>query len=72
MNVFSNWFVFVRFAGNQGYVHGSVFAEKSFEQIGIAMAYLHVFLITMHEIDTAAEVYLEPFLTHIFEFVLQK
>ena len=57
----------MRFAGNQGYVHGSVFAEKSFEQIGIAMAYLHVFLITMHEIDTAAEVYLEPFPTYMFE-----
>ena len=53
-------------------VHESVFAEKSFEQIGIAMAYVYAFLSTMHEIDTAAEMYLEPFLTYIFELVLQK
>ena len=35
------------------------------------MAYLHV-LITMHEIDRAAGVYLEHFLTYIFEIFLQK
>ena len=56
----------------RGMVHESVFAEKSFEQIGIAMAYVYAFLSTMHEIDTAAEMYLEPFLTYIFELVLQK
>ena len=56
----------------RGMVHESVFGEKSFEQIGIAMAYVYAFLSTMHEIDTAAEMYLEPFLTYIFELVLQK
>ena len=30
---------------------------KIFEQIGIGMTNLHVFLVTMHEIDTAAEVF---------------
>ena len=44
----------------------SVFAEI-FEQISLGMAYLHVFLITMHEIDTAAEVYLTPFQTYMLE-----
>ena len=33
------------------------FRSKIFEQKGIVMAYLHVFLITMHEIDTGAEVF---------------
>ena len=31
------------------------------------MAYLHVFLITMHETNTAAEVYLEPFQRYMIE-----
>ena len=34
------------------------------EQIGIDMIYLHIFLITIHEIDTAAEVHLEPSQTY--------
>ena len=38
---------------------------KIFEQIGIAMAHPHVFSITMHEIDTTKEVYLEPFQTYM-------
>ena len=42
------------------------------EHIRIGMLYLHIFLITMHEIDTAAEVYLESFLTYMFELFLQK
>ena len=46
--------------------HESVFAEK-YLQIGIGMVYLHVFLITMHETDTAAEVYLEPFQTYMLK-----
>ena len=29
---------------------------KKFGQIGIGMAYLHIFLITIHEIDTVTEV----------------
>ena len=44
-----------------------MFHLSVFEQIGIGMPYLHVFLITMHEIDTAAEVYLEPFQTYLIE-----
>ena len=36
------------------------------------MAYLMIFFITMHEIDTAAEVYLEPFLTYKFELFCKK
>ena len=31
------------------------------------MLYLHIFLITMLEIDTAAGVYLEPFQTYMIE-----
>ena len=31
------------------------------------MVYLHVFLITIHEIDTAAEVYVEIFQTYVLE-----
>ena len=31
------------------------------------MAYLHVFLITVYEIDAAAEVYLELFQTYMLE-----
>ena len=31
------------------------------------MAYCHVFLITMHKTDTAAEVYLELFKTYMLE-----
>ena len=36
------------------------------------MAYLMIFFITMHEIDTAAEVYLEPFPTYKFELFCKK
>ena len=61
MNLFLNWFVFVRVVGNQGYVSCKCILLKIFQQIGIGMAYLHVFLITMHETDTAEKVYLEPF-----------
>ena len=50
----------MRVAGNQGYVSRKYIHWKIFEQIGIGKAYLHVFLLTMREIDTAADVYLEP------------
>ena len=61
---------FVRAAKNQN--QGYVSRKKCipwwiFEQIGIDMLYLHIFLITMHEIDTAAEVPLEPFQTFMIE-----
>ena len=31
------------------------------------MFYIHISLITMHEIDTAAEVHLEPFQKYVIE-----
>ena len=54
MNVFSNLFVFMQAVGNQGYVSRKRIRCKIFEQIGIGMADLHVFFITMHEIHIAA------------------
>ena len=51
----------MRDVGSQGYVSRKCIHWKIFEQIGIGKAYLHVFLMTIGEIDTAAEVYLEPF-----------
>ena len=52
--------------------HAECICRKIFEQIGIGMAYLHCFLVTMHETDTAAEMYLELFPTYMFELFLQK
>ena len=43
MNAFSDWFVFKRVVGNQGYVSRKYICLKIFEQISIGMAYLHVF-----------------------------
>ena len=40
---------------------------KNFEQIDIDMAYLHVFLITIDEMDIAAELYLEPLQRYVLE-----
>ena len=46
--------------------HVSAFPERSLNRLVlVAILYLHMFLITMHEIDTAAEVYLEPFQTYM-------
>ena len=50
----------------------SVFAETSLNRLVLVWLIFTFFLITMHEIDTAAEVYLEPFLTYMFELFLQK
>ena len=36
------------------------------------MAYLHVFLTTMQETDTATNMYLEPFPTYMFESFFAK
>ena len=47
--------------------HVKCFHWKIFGQIGIAMAYPHVSLITMHKTDTAVEVYLELFQTYMLE-----
>ena len=44
-----------------------VFQSKIFEEIGIGMLTFTFFSITMHGIDTAAEVYLEPFQTYMIE-----
>ena len=52
--------------------HAESICWNIFERIGIGMTYLQVFLIKMHEIDTAAEMYLEPFPTYMFELFLQK
>ena len=38
------------------------------KDIGIGIAYLHVFLIAVHGIDTAAGVHVEPFQTNMLEF----
>ena len=50
--VYLIWFVFVSVVGNQGYVSRKCIHWKIFEQIGIGKAYLHVFLMTMREIDS--------------------
>ena len=69
MNVFWKKKFFVRVVRNQnqGYVSRKCTPWKNFELIRIGMLYLHILLITMHEIDTAAEVYLEPFQTYMIE-----
>ena len=56
---------FVRVAGNQGYISRKVFAEKSLNRLVLVWHIFTIFLITMYEVDTAAEVYLEPFQTYI-------
>ena len=43
MNIFSDWFVFVRAIENQRHVSREKFSLKNIEQIGIGVAYLHVF-----------------------------
>ena len=50
-------------------IHVSVFAEKSLNRLVLILLVFTVcfFLITMLEIDTAAEVYLEPFQTYMIE-----
>ena len=47
--------------------HVSVFAEKSLNRLVLVWLIFTFFLITMHEIDTAVEVYLEPFQTYMIE-----
>ena len=43
----------------------SVFTEKYLNRYWFGMAYLDVFLITVRKTDTAGEVYLELFQTHM-------
>ena len=52
--------------------HAKCICWKVFEQIGIGMAYVQVFLIAMYEIDTDADMFLEPFPTYMFKLFLQK
>ena len=68
--------LFVRVVRNQNQgIHVSVFhvsrkciSWKILEEIGIDMLYLHIFFfIIMNEIDTAAEVHLQPFQIYIIE-----
>ena len=59
----SSRFVFVKVVGN----HLSVFAENSLNRLVLAYLILTLFLFTMHEIDTAADVYSEPFQTFMIE-----
>ena len=53
---------------NQRYVSRKCIPWKIMEQIEIDMIYFHIFLITIHEIDTAAEVHLEPSQTYGWDF----
>ena len=43
VNVFLNWFVFVRIVGNQGCLSRKSIHWKVFEQIGIGKAYIRLF-----------------------------
>ena len=68
MNTFSNWFTFVRVAGNQGYVSCKVILLKNICTDWYWHGLYSHLLITMHEIDTAAEGYLELPQTYILKF----
>ena len=48
-------------------LHGSVFPKKYLNRLVLVCFILTCFLITVHEIDTAAEVYLELFQTYMIE-----
>ena len=61
------WFVLVRVVWNQGYVLRKCIRWKIIEQAGIGKACLQFFLMTMREIDTAADLDLEPFQTYTIE-----
>ena len=50
----------------------SVFPEKSLNRLALICFIFTSFLITMHEIDTTAEVHLEPFQTYMIESFLRK
>ena len=69
--LFPNLFVSMRVVANQGYVLLKCIRWKIFEQIGICIAYFTFFIITLHEIVTAAEVDLEPSQTYMLELFLK-
>ena len=50
----------------------SVFPEKSLNRLALICFIFTSFLITMHEIDTAAEVHLESFQKCMIGFFLRK
>ena len=50
-----------------GMFHLSVFLEKSLNRLVLVCFIFTCFLITMHEIDTVAEMYLKPFRTYMIE-----
>ena len=63
MNVFLNSFVFVRVVGNRGYVSRKVYLNRL-----VLVWLIFTFFFNYNvEIDTAAEVHLEPFPTYKFE-----
>ena len=47
--------------------HARVFPDKSLNRLVLICFIFTFFLITMHEIDTAAEVHLEPFQTFMIK-----
>ena len=52
--------------------HLSVFPDKSLNRLVLICFILTFFLTTMHKIDTAAEIRLEPFQTYMIELFLRK
>ena len=52
---------------DQGHVLRKCIPRKSLNRLVFGMLYLHIFLITLHEIDTAAKVYLQLFQTYMIE-----
>ena len=58
---FGKWMYFVRVVGNQGYVSYKVLSLKNLWTDWYWYGLSSRFFNTMHEIDTAAQMYLEPF-----------
>ena len=58
--------------GIRGMFYVSVFAEASLNRLVLVwLKCLHVFLITMHEVATAVEVYLESFQAYVIELLCE-
>ena len=72
MYIFWNWF-FVRDVRNQnqGHVSRNCIPKKLFEQIGTGV-FIFTFFNYNAWIDTAAEVYLEPFQTYMIGIFCEK
>ena len=52
---------------HRGAFHIKCITRNNFEEMGIGMAYLHVFFIAMHGTDAAVGMYVEPFQTNLLE-----